>query len=122
MKQKRNKIIMAILISLLALGLIGTLIFRLPDVSVEWARLIINNPITREIRYMYWDCLPSLISIPISFANGICAIKGLHSMYKEKTSTSKRIIGYLVYALISLCAVVIHCITFDYVFSAMIAG
>ena len=122
MEKKRIKIIRTILISLLALGLIGTLIFWLPSVSVEWASLIIDNSITCEIRHMHWSCIPSLISIPISLANVICAIKVLCLMYKEKISKPKCIIGYLIYTLISLGAVVIHCITFDYVFSCMIAG
>ena len=120
--EKKHKIMMAVLIFLLALGLIGTLIFWLPSVSVEWANLIINNPITCEIRHMYWNCLPSLISIPISLANVIYTIMGLRSMYKTKTLTHKRIIGYLIYVIVSLGAIVVNCITFDYVFSCMIAG
>ena len=122
MKQKRSKIIMAILIFLLAISLIGVLVFWLPDISVEWARLIYDNPITREICHMFWSFIPSLICIPIAFANVICAVKGLRLVYKEKTSTSKRLIGYWIYAIISSGALVVHWLTFVYVVECTIAG
>lgn len=122
MKNKNNKIIIEILISLQVLMLIGTMLYWLPFKSVEWAEIIYNNPITDALVEFYFDGLASLISIIIAFAVIICAIKGLYSMYKEKTSTSKRIISYLIYAIISLGALVIHCITFVYVFNCKIAG
>lgn len=119
---KKRKITMSVLIILLALGLIGTLIFRLPGLGVEWARLILGNSITGKVRTIYWDCYPSLMNILIAFANVVYAVKGVYLIYKEKMSTSKGIIGYLIYTIISLGAIVVHCITFDYAFSAMIAG
>ena len=122
MTQKRSKIIMATLIFLLAISLIVVLIFLLPEVSVEWARLIIDNPITREICHIFWSFIPSLICIPIAFANIVCAVKGLRLVYKEKTSTFKRLIGYWIYAIISSGALVVHWLTFVYVVECAIAG
>lgn len=122
MNQKRNKRIMVILSSLMSISLVWALIFILPIVSVEAAGMVLSSQIIYELEHIYWSGIPSLVSIPISFANGIYAIKGLHSIYKEKTSTQKRIIGYLIYMIISLGTVIIHCITFDYVFSSMISG
>lgn len=111
---------MTVLIILLVLGLMGALIFILPQVSVEWANLILDNPITDKVWDIYWNT--SLLNILISFANVTYAVKGFYLMYKEKMSTPKCIIGYLIYAIISLGAIVVHCITFEYVFSAMISG
>ena len=122
MTRKRSKIIMAILIFLLALSLIGILIFWLPKTSVDMAKLISSNPLTLTVRRIHWDPYPYLISIPIAFANVICAIKGLYSIYKERTSTPKRIIGYLIYMIISLGALVIHWLTFVFVIECIIAG
>lgn len=120
MKQKLNK--MDILISLLAISLIGVLIFWLLFVNVNIARLISSNPITLIVLFLYWKPPTYLIIIPIAFANVVCAVKGLRSIYKEKASTSKRIIGYWIYTIISLGAVVIHCITFVFVIGGVIAG
>ena len=119
-KQKRSKIIMAILIFLSVANLIGILIFRLPEVSVEWARLIYDNPITNKVYYAYWNINFYLISIPIIFANFLCAAKGLRLVYKEKTSAHKRIIGYWIYTIISSGVLAIHCYTFYYVVKCII--
>ena len=122
MTRKRSKIIMAILIFLLALSLIGILIFWLPKTSVDMAKLISSNPLTLTVRHIHWAPYPYLLSIPIAFANVICAVKCLYSMYKEKTSTPKCIIGYLIYMIISLGALVIHWLTFVFVIECIIAG
>ena len=122
MKQKHSKIIMVILIFLLAISLIGVLLFWLPDISINISRLVLNNPIIDEVRHIYWNINFYLIIIPIAFANVICAIKGLRLVYKEKTSTSKRLIGYWIYAIISSGALVVHWLTFVYVVECAIAG
>lgn len=122
MKPKHSNITMAVLIFLLAMSLIWNLIFQLPSVSTEIAKLIYSNTITHTLVNIYWDGLPSLISIPVSFANIIYAIMALHSVYKSKIPNKKSFIGYLIYATISLGALVIHCMTFYYIFSCLVAG
>ena len=122
MKQKRSKIIMAILIFLLAISLIGVLLFWLPDISINISRLVLNNPIIDEVWHIYWNINSYVISIPVVFANVICAIKGLRLVYKEKTSAHKRIIGYWIYTIISSGALVVHWLTFVYVVECTIAG
>lgn len=122
MEKKRNKITLIVLVSLLTVSLIWNLIFKLPSVSVEISRLIHSNPITDMLENIYWDGIPSLISIPISFTNLIYAIVRSHSVFKSKPSSKKRFIGYLIYAVVSLGALIIHCITFDYIFGALVAG
>ncbi len=118
----KSKKIMVVLISLLALGLIGTFIFKLPDVNVTMSRLIHSNPITDTVEDIYWRPPIYLIIIPIAFANVVYAAKVLRSMYKEKTSTHKCIIGYWIYMIISLGALVIHWLTFVYVIKCVLAG
>ena len=120
MKQKRNKIIMAVLIFLLVISLTGVLIFWLPDISVNISRLVLNNPIIDEVWHIYWNINSYVISIPVVLANVVFAVKGLRSMYKEKTSTHKRIIGYWIYTIISSGVLVIHCYTFYYVVKCII--
>ena len=122
MKQNRNKIIMAVLIFLLAISLTGVLIFWLPDISVNISRRIHSNSITATMEDIYDNINSYVISIPITFANVICAVKGLRLVYKEKTSASKRLIGYWIYAIISSGALVVHWLTFVYVVECTIAG
>ena len=122
MKQKRSKIIMAILIFLLAASLIGVLVFWLPNVNANVSRRIHSNSITAMMEDIYENINSYVISIPITFANVICAVKGLRLVYKEKTSASKRLIGYWIYAIISSGALVVHWLTFVYVVECTIAG
>lgn len=122
MERKRNKIIMAILIFLLALSLIGILIFWLPSVNANVSRLIHSNPITNTVEDIYENINSYVIIIPIAFANVICAVKCLYSMYKEKPETHKRFIGYWIYTIISSGALVIHWLTFVFVIECIIAG
>ena len=120
MKQKRSKIIMAILIFLLAVSSIGVLTIWLRKISVDISILVSSNPITHKLWFIYWNINSYVISIPVVFANVICAIKGLRLVYKEKTSAHKRIIGYWIYTIISSCILVIHCYTFYYVVKCII--
>lgn len=122
MKQKSNKITLVTLIFLLAISLIWNLIFILPSINAEISRLIRSNPITYELRHMYWSCFPSLISIFVSFINAVYAIIGLFKQYKSKITSKKCFVGYLIYVIISLGALIIHCITHNYVFRCLVAG
>ena len=122
MKCKRDKIIMVIILPLLLLNLIWALIFWLPLVSKDIGKLIWNNPMLSTLWLIHNDFFVQVACFLISFANLFYAIAALRSMYKLETSTSKRIISYLIYAIISLCAIVIHCITFWRIFMWVIAG
>ena len=122
MKCKRDKIIMVIILPLLLLNLIWALIFWLPLVSKDIGKLIWNNPILSTLWLIHNDFFAQVACFLISFANLFCAIAALRSMYKLKTSTSKHFISYLIYAIISSCAIIIHCITFWRIFMWVIAG
>ena len=122
MKCKRDKIIMVIILSFLLLNLIWALIFWLPLVSKDIGKLIWNNPMLSTLWLTHNNFFVQVACFLISFANLFYAIAALRSMYKLKTSTSKHIISYLIYAIISLCAIVIHCITFYRIFMWVIAG
>ena len=122
MKCKRDKIIMVIMLPLLLLNLIWALIFWLPLVSKDIGKLIWNNPMLSTLWLIHNDFFVQVACFLISFANLFYAIAALRSMYKLKTSTSKHFISYLIYAIISLCAIIIHCITFWCIFMWVIAG
>ncbi|MDE6710776.1 MAG: hypothetical protein K2J76_09845 [Oscillospiraceae bacterium] len=117
---KKHKIITVILISLMALSLICLLIFWLPFVSVEWARLIYDNPITDTLCDIYNKF--SLVCTPIAFFNAAYAIMWLEAMYKSKSATPKRLTKYWAYLAVSLGALVLHWISFREIFSWVIAG
>lgn len=120
MKSKKRKI--TILISLLSVTLIWNLIFYLPFVSSEVSRLIHSNPITNTIEDLYDNFFAPQICIIISFINLCYAIAGLHSISKISEKNKKQLVVYWLYAIISLSSLIINCISFNYVFSCLIAG
>ena len=119
MKQKRDKVIKGILISLLAISIVWSLIFHLSYTGSEILWAITSNPILRELRHIYWSCFPSLISVIVAFANVIYSGMELHSSYKAQGTKKTPSVIYLI---ISLGALLLHLITHDYVFSALVAG
>lgn len=128
MKKNRSKIIKTILISLSAFNLICDLIFGIRsyglisyfDVSYdqrggwagEWARAITDNQISVIIWLVHNDFLAQVVCFLISFVNLFYSIACLRSVYKEKASASKRIVGHWIYVIISLGAVVSSCAVF----------
>lgn len=107
----------------MAVGLIWNLIFWLHEADTGISRLIHGNPITDKLWLIYLDIgLPSLLSIPISFVNAAYTIMWLEAMHKSKSTTPKRLIKCLIYLAVSLGALVIHWITFHYIFSSIIAS
>lgn len=104
------------LIILSAYSLIWTLMFWFVYFAEfypgsEWISPLTHNPIFLALLSSpYLDFFPPLINITVSLANVICAINGLLSKSKSEISTVKR--GYKVYTVISLIALVIHCISY----------
>lgn len=122
MKRKHDKITITAMVSLMAVSLIWNLIFVLTSVSSEVSRAIHSNPITNMIEDSYDNFLTPQICILVSFVNLCYAIAGLYSIYKSQESIKKQMAGYWIYAVCSLSALIIHCISFNHVFSGLIAG
>lgn len=132
MGKKRSKIIRTILISLLAFNLICDLIFWLwtysltyygvYDIIGELAELITDNTIADTIWLVHNDFLAQIACLAISFVNLFYSIACLRSVYKEKASASKRIVGHWIYVIISLGAVVSSCAVFWTIFMWVLAG
>ena len=121
MNNKKHRTTMIILNVLLFISLIWTLIFKLPSVNADFSRFIHSNPILDTIENAYWNG-GFLIPFPISIANVIYSIMCLHSTYKSQRPNYKQTVEYLTYTIISLFALVIHCITFNYIIECIIAG
>lgn len=119
---KKHKIITVILIFLMALSLICLLILWLPFVSVEWARLIYDTPITATLAHFYDNFFTPLVCTLISFFNAAYAIMWLEAMHKSKSTTPKCMTKYWIYLAVSLGALVLHWISFREIFSWLIAG
>lgn len=124
MKQKTTKII--ILISLISATLIWNLIFWLPNVSAEVAKFIYGNPITHTLTTAYDDFFASLICVVFSFGNLVFASLVLFEKYQLKKYQSEnsdpKLTVYWVYTYISIGALVIHCISFHYIFQTYVSG
>ena len=120
MKTKNLK--KTILISLLAVGVIWNLFFLLPIINSELSRFINSKFIMDMIADSYDNFLSPQVCILVSFVNLWYAVVELYSEYKVQKSSVKRFVGYWIYAIGSVAALVIHCISFNYVFSCLVAG
>lgn len=105
MKHIYYKIIKIIFIILMSVDMLTTLILRLPDISVQVAIIIYDNPILGFLDDIYWYG-GFLIAVPISIVNIIFANVDLHSVKNSKdevpSKIKKRCKTYLIVSLISL--------------------
>ena len=122
MKYRHKKIITIVLICLLGASLIWHLTYNFTFISADVARIIFSNPITYSMQRFYDNFLSSQICIFISFINLCYAIMGLHKNYKSQETSKKLLVTYYVYAIISFIVLVIHCISFYYIFGHLVAG
>lgn len=121
---KRKNTIIIVLVSLLAAGMTWSLIFWLPDVSVALARMIQGNPVTNALTSAYYDFFTSLLCAVFSFFSLIFAGLDLFEMYvKRRTGEA---VGKLtmnwVWTFVSLGALVVHGLSFRYIFLMYAAG
>lgn len=110
------------LLLLLFIGFIWNFLFILPNISSEISKAIHSNVITNTLEDIYWDGIPSIISIPIAFVNAIYAIQHIHFKYKLKQLFMPKALGHFVYVVFSLIALAMHCATFNFIINGMIAG
>lgn len=113
----KNTIIIA-LTSLLLASLVWSMIFWLPDVGTEVARVIYANPVTDALSDAYENFFAPLLCVLYSFGNLIFAVLELFGMYvkRQTKETDEKLTIYWVYTFVSLGALVIHYIGFHYIF------
>ena len=125
MEKKSRKIIRTILIILLAFNLICDFVFGIRSFGLisyfdasyeqngglagEWARAVTDNQIAVTVWLVHNNFFAQAVCLVISFLNLFYSIACLRSVYKEKASASKPIVGHWIYAIISLGAVVSSC-------------
>ena len=122
MKNKHWTMKNALLLLLLFIGFIWNFLFILPNISSEISKAINSNPITDTLEDIYWDGIPSLISILIAFVNVIYATKNIIPKYKLKQIPIPKVLWYFIYVIFSLIALIMHCTTFNYIINCMLAG
>lgn len=122
MKNKHWTMKNALLLLLLFIGFIWNFLFILPNISSEISKAIHSNAITNTLEDIYWDGIPSIISIPIAFVNVICAAKNIIPKYKLKQISTPKVLWYFIYVIFSLIALIMHCTTFNYIINCMLAG
>ena len=84
MKHICYKIIKIIFIILMSVNILTVLILRLPDISVEVARIIYGNPILVFLNDIYWRG-GFVIAVPISIVNIIFANVDRRAVKTRKT-------------------------------------
>ena len=94
----------------------------MPSVSAEVSRIIHSNPITNFMQHLYDNFLAPQICILVSFINLCYAFIKLQKNYKSHKTTKKMLCIYCAYAIISLAALVIHCISFHCILGSLLAG
>ncbi len=117
-----KKYIPTILISLLSISLLWNILFWLPDVHVEIAHIIHSNIITRTLSRAYDDFFSSSLCTVFAFINLVYSVviklKEMHQPIAPEVKT----IRYWSYPLFSAVVFIIHLLSFNYIFSCLIAG
>lgn len=110
---KQRKIITVILMSVMIVCFIWNLIFLLAYNNSDMAKLIQSNSIMNSLESNYRCGLPALLSIPIAAVNVFYSINDLYLIYKSKKETIKKLRFQLIYSVVSLSILVLHCITLN---------
>lgn len=123
---KLQKTIIMILIFLLSASLIWSMIFWLPDVGAAAAQFIYGNSVTHALTSAYDDFFTPLICTFFSFANvvfAVCVLLKKHHVKKYPSAEAVETLTlYWVYTFVSAAALIVHCLSFIYIFSCLIAG
>lgn len=112
---KQRRIITVILMSVMIVCFIWNLIFLLAYNNSDIAKLIQSNSIMNSLESNYRCGLPALLSIPIAAVNVFCSINELYLIYKSEREAIKKLRFQLIYSVISLSILVLHCITLNHV-------
>ena len=110
---KQRRIITVILMSVMIVCFIWNLIFLLAYNNSDIAKLIQSNSIMNSLENNYRCGLPALLSIPIAAVNVFYSINDLYLIYKSKKETIKKLRFQLIYSIVSLSILVLHCITLN---------
>ena len=110
---KQRRIITATLMSVMIVCFIWNLIFLLAYNNSDIAKLIQSNSIMNSLENNYRCGLPALLSIPIAAVNVFYSINDLYLIYKSKKETIKKSRFQLIYSVISLSILVLHCVTLN---------
>ncbi len=110
---KQRKIITVILMSVMIVCFIWNLIFLLAYNNSDIAKLIQSNSIMNSLESNYRCGLPALLSIPIAAVNVFCSINELYLIYKSEREAIKKLRFQLIYSVISLSILVLHCVTLN---------
>ncbi|MBR4022993.1 MAG: hypothetical protein IKI94_10495 [Ruminococcus sp.] len=110
---KQRKIITVTLMSVMIVCFIWNLIFLLAYNNSDIAKLIQSNSIMNSLENDYRCGLPALLSIPIAAVNVFYSINDLYLIYKSKKEAIKKLRFQLVYSIVSLSILVLHCVTLN---------
>lgn len=111
-----KKIPIIILASLLSISVIWALIFWLTEIR------ILNNSITDILWSIYWDVYPAWISVLVAVFNLLFAIIKIKSINKTRITDKNPFRTYLSYLILSIAALVINCITSNYILGCVITS
>ena len=110
---KQRRIITVTLMSVMIVCFIWNLIFLLAYNNSDIAKLIQSNSIMNSLESNYRCGLPALLSIPIAAVNVFCSINELYLIYKSEREAIKKLRFQLIYSVVSLSILVLHCITLN---------
>ena len=110
---KQRRIITVILMSVMIVCFIWNLIFLLAYNNSDIAKLIQSNSIMNSLESNYRCGLPALLSIPIAAVNVFYSINELYLIYKSEREAIKKLRFQLIYSVISLSILVLHCVTLN---------
>ncbi len=110
---KQRRIITVTLLSVMIVCFIWNLIFLLAYNNSDMAKLIQSNSIMNSLESNYRCGLPALLSIPIAAVNVFCSINELYLIYKSEREAIKKLRFQLIYSVVSLSILVLHCITLN---------
>ena len=99
--------------SVMIVCFIWNLIFLLAYNNSDIAKLIQSNSIMNSLENDYRCGLPALLSIPIAAVNVFCSINDLYLIYKSEREAIKKLRFQLIYSVVSLSILVLHCITLN---------
>ena len=110
---KQRRIITVTLMSVMIVCFIWNLIFLLAYNNSDIAKLIQSNSIMNSLESNYRCGLPALLSIPIAAVNVFYSINDLYLIYKSEKEAIRKSRFQLIYSVISLSILVLHCVTLN---------
>lgn len=109
--------------TLLVVSIVWCILFYLYSAGAEVAHFLnAIIPGFGALYIMYWDFIPSLISVLIAFANTVYADSKVRPLYRSGQLSTKQGKGYLIYMIISIAALVMHWLTLRFLVLSVIAS